>query len=91
MKLCWKVIGGTPESCVRGPLTSTKFSEPWVVLFCKQSYWKSWLSQFISSLSSSYAQYSHVKTLVPDLEELEFVCTSSINEVCWLQPTQDLN
>ena len=21
MKLCWETIGGTPESCMRGPLT----------------------------------------------------------------------
>jgi len=58
--------------------------------FCKQSCWEPRLAQFISYLSSSYAQYSRVKTLVPDLEELEFVRTSSINEVCRLQPSSEL-
>ena len=62
-----------------------------VPFFCKQPCWEPWLAQFISYLSSSYAQYSHVETLVPDLEELEFVRTSSINKVCRLQPAQDPN
>jgi len=28
MKLCWEAMGGTPESCMRGPLTGVeKFVE----------------------------------------------------------------